>query len=193
MTIDRSITNFAELRERVFPMLKPLKLLATVRERQLPMLVYRPFLADLMITYVIGEGDRAAYINEQHLERWGVAEHELHEQAIENLRRRTDERGSYTVAGTEDQRLIILNTLDGFDATRLLLPSLLERWRKEFSGRMVIGVPNRDFLIIFSDSDSAIFANLYRQIQMDAANHEHSLTDQLFTLEDGEVREYTWE
>jgi uncharacterized protein YtpQ (UPF0354 family) len=193
MTSDRSTTNFAELRERVFPMLKPLSLLATVRERNLPMLVYRPFLADLMIAYVIDEPGQVAYINEQHLERWGVAEHELHERAIENLRHRTDERGNYTTAGTGEQRLIIFNTQDGFDATRLLLPALLERWRPEFSGRMVIGVPNRDFLILFSDSDSSILANLAHQIQMDSANREHGLTDQLFTLEGGQVREYEWE
>ena len=49
--------------------------------------------------------------------------------------------------GAGDQRLIIFNTQDGFDATRLLLPSLLERWRSEFTGRMVIGAPNRDFLM----------------------------------------------
>jgi uncharacterized protein YtpQ (UPF0354 family) len=193
MTTDRSTTNFEELRERVFPMLKPLSLLATVRERKLPMLVYRPFLADLMIAYVIDEPNQVAYINEQHLERWGIAEHELHEQALQNLRRRTDERGNYTAAGTGEQRLIIFNTQDGFDATRLLLPSLLERWRPEFSGRMVIGVPNRDFLILFSDSDSTILANLAHQIQMDATNREHGLTDQLFTLADGQVREYEWE
>jgi hypothetical protein len=61
------------LRERIFPMLKPINLLVFVRERNLPMLVYRPFLADLMITYVVDEARSVAYINEQHLERWGVA------------------------------------------------------------------------------------------------------------------------
>lgn len=193
MSTDRSIADFERLRERVFPMLKPLSLLATVRERKLPMLVYRPFLADLMIAYVIDEPGRVAYINEQHLERWQIAEHELHEQAIENLRRRTEEQGNYTVTGAGDQRLIIFNSQDGFDATRLLLPALLERWRPEFSGSMVIGVPNRDFLILFTDSDSTIFANLAHQIQMDSANREHGLTDQLFTLVDGQVREYEWE
>jgi uncharacterized protein YtpQ (UPF0354 family) len=193
MSTDRTITSFEALHERVFPMLKPLSLLATVRERKLPMLVYRPFLADLMIAYVIDEPNQVAYINEQHLERWEIAEHELHAQAIANLRRRTDERTNYTVTGSGEQRLIIFHSQDGFDATRLLLPSLLERWRPEFSGNMVIGVPNRDFLILFSDSDDTIFANLAHQIQMDAANLDHGLTDQLFTLIDGQVREYEWE
>ncbi|GAB4443521.1 MAG: DUF1444 family protein [Chloroflexi bacterium OHK40] len=189
----RSISSFEALRERVFPMLKPVNLLLTVRERKLPMLIYRPFLADLIICYVIEEPSSVAYITEQHLERWQLSEHELHEQALTNLRRRTDERGSYTATGDGAQRLVIFNTQDGYDATRLLLPTLLERWRTEIPGTMVIGVPNRDFLIIFSDADRTILGNVARQIQLDSANREHGLTDQLFTLEEGQVREYEWD
>lgn len=189
----RAVSSFEQLRERIFPMLKPIALLAEVRERKLPMIVYRPFLADLIITYVIDEDASVAYINERHLERWEVAEHELHARAVENLRRRTDERGNYTVVGEGAQRLVVFNTQDGYDATRLLLPAVIERWRGDFPGRMVIGVPGRDFLIIFSDADEQILANVASQIQLDAANREHGLTDQLFTLEAGQVREYEWE
>lgn len=189
----RAVSNFAQLRERVFPMLKPIALLVEVRERKLPMIVYRPFLADLIIAYVIDEQGSAAYINEHHLERWELSEHELHAQAIENLRRRTEERGNYTVVGEGPQHLVVFNTQDGYDATRLLLPTLLDSWRRDFPGRMVIGVPSRDFLIIFSDADEQILASIAQQIQLDAANREHGLTDQLFTLEAGQVREYEWD
>lgn len=189
----RSVSSFEQLRERIFPMLKPIALLAEVRERKVPMIVYRPFLADLIIAYVIDEGSSAAYINERHLERWEIGEHELLAQAIENLRRRTEERGNFTVVGEGAQRLVVFNTQDGYDASRLLLPGLLERWRGQLTGRMVIGVPSRDFLIIFSDADDQILANVAHQIQLDAANREHGLTDQLFTLDAGQVREYEWE
>lgn len=189
----RQVSSFAELRERVFPMLKPLVLLATVRERKLPMLVYRPFLADLMITYVIDEAGSLAYINENHLERWEIAEHELHTQAMANLQARTAERGSYTATGAGAQRLVVFNAQDGFDSTRLLLGGLLAQIQRQFPGRMVIGVPNRDFLVAFSDADRSILANVAAQIQRDAAERDHGLTDQLFTLANGEVREYEWE
>lgn len=189
----RAVSSFEELRGRVFPMLKPIALLAEVRERRLPMIAYRPFLADLIIAYVIDESGTVAYINERHLERWEIGEHQLHDQAIENLRARTEERGGFTVVGEGQQRLVVLNTQDGYDATRLLLPGVLDRYRADFPGRIVIGVPSRDFLILFSDADDQILANIARQIQLDAANSEHSLTDQLFTLEAGQVREYAWE
>lgn len=189
----RSVTSFDELRPRVMPILKPLELLVTVRERELPMLIYRPFLGDLMITYVIGEGDRLAYINEKHLERWQIGEHDLHEQAITNLRRRTDESGSYTTTGEGAQHLIIFNTQDGFDATRLLLPDMLAGLRGQFPGHMVIGIPNRDFMILFSDAERSILASVASQIEADVTQRANGLTDRLFTLEGGEVREYMWE
>jgi len=189
----RQVSSYAELRDRVFPMLKPLTLLVTVRERKLPMLVYRPFLADLMITYVIDEQGRLAYLNENHLESWQVGEHEVHAQALANLQARTAERGSYTTAGEGAQRLVIFNSQDGFDATRLLLTGLLIQLRPQFPGAMVIGIPNRDFLIAFSDADRAILANVAAQIERDAAERDHGLTDQLFTLVGAEVREYEWE
>lgn len=189
----RQVSSFADLRERVFPMLKPIALLATVRERNLPMLVYRPFLAELIITYVIDERGSLAYINENHLERWKIAQHELDEPAMTNLQARTDDRGSYTVVGEGAQRLIIFNTQDGFDATRLLLSGMLAEIRPQFPGALVVGIPNRDFLIAFSDADRGILANVAAQIQRDAAERDHGLTDQLFTLANGEVREYEWE
>ncbi|NTV63179.1 MAG: DUF1444 family protein [Oscillochloris sp.] len=185
--------TFDDIRGQVMPMLKPLELLVNVRERELPMLVYQPFLGDLMITYVISEGKRLVYINEQHIERWQISAQELHGQAIGNLRRRTDEVGSYTTTGEGAQLLIIFNTQDGFDATRLLLPELLEGLRGQFPGRMVIGIPNRDFMILFSDADESILANVASQIEADATQQAYGLTDRLFILEGGEVHEYTWE
>jgi uncharacterized protein YtpQ (UPF0354 family) len=189
----RTTTAFAELRERVYPMLKPITLLVTIRERNLPLIVYRPFLADLIITYVIEEPSSVAYISEQHLERWGLREHDLHEQAMANLRRRTAERGSHTTAGTDQQRLVILNAQDGFDATRLLLPDLLEGLAGPMPGTIVVGIPNRDFLIIFNDADRTILTAVAHQIQREAAERAYGLTDQLFTIKGGQVREYEWE
>jgi uncharacterized protein YtpQ (UPF0354 family) len=186
----RDRSDFASLRERIFPMLKPINLLAFVRERNLPMLVYRPFLADLIITYVVDEARSVAYINEQHLDRWGVGEREIHELALRNLRRRTDEHAPYTMIGEGDQRLFIFNSNDGYDATRLLLTDILATWAQQVSGHLVIGIPNRDFLIALGDANPDILRSVAAQIQIDAVQRDYGLTDCLFTLVGGEVREY---
>jgi uncharacterized protein YtpQ (UPF0354 family) len=190
---ERKISDFAALAERIYPMLKPIALLATVRERELPMLAYREFLADLIITYVIDEQRSVAFINEDHLDRWGVNIQEVHTHAITNLRRRTHGQVDYRVTGEGEQRIFIFNSGDGYDATRLLLSDVLAAWARELPGHLVIGIPNRDFLIGFSDANPEILERIGQQIQADAAGREYGITDQLFTLDAAEVREYEWE
>jgi uncharacterized protein YtpQ (UPF0354 family) len=192
-TPGRSTADYDRLATTIYPMLKPIELLVTVRERELPMLAYREFLADLIITYVIDEGRSVAYINEDHLERWGVDIHTIHQQAIVNLRRRTQEQVEFVTTGEGEQRIFIFNSGDGYDASRLLLPELLATWAATLPGNLVIGIPNRDFLIGFSDANNEILEGIAQQIQADSVAREHGITDQLFTLKAGEIREYEWE
>lgn len=186
---DQLITDFEVLRGVVYPMLKPLELLVPVREQNLPMLAYDLFLADLMITYVIDEGTSVTYINEQHLACWEVEQPMLQMQALANLRRRTTQI-HHTTMGLGAQRLFLFNSQDGYDATRLLLPELLDTWRLSLPGRMIIGIPNRDLLVAFSDRDATTFEKVVHQMQLDTVQHPAGLTDQLFTLIDGRVQLY---
>ncbi|HEX5691022.1 MAG TPA: DUF1444 family protein [Roseiflexaceae bacterium] len=190
---NRDVGDFAMLSERIYPMIKPLDLLVKVREHNLPMLAYREFLAGLMIAYVIDEQRSVTFINETHLENWEVDVGEVHKHAIKNLRRRTVEQVDYVVVGEGEQRIYIYNSGDGYDATRLLLSDVLTSWARDVPGALVIGIPNRDFLIGFSDSNPDILERIAQQVQADAAGREYSITDQLFTLDGGEVREYVWE
>jgi len=190
---DRSVQSFDELRARIYPMLKPAALVTEVQERNLPMLVYRAFLANLVIAYVIDEPDSVAFINEEHMEHWNIGEHTLYQQALQNLRERTLETTDYTTVGSGAQQLFIFSSQDGYDATRILLPELLDKWRAQLTGNMVIGIPNRDFLIAFSDADRVTLMNIAQQVQIDSVQRSYSLTAQLFTLTDGEIRAYDLE
>jgi uncharacterized protein YtpQ (UPF0354 family) len=193
MQPDRTASDYPELADQIYPMLKPLAMLAEVRERSLPMLAYREFLDDLIVAYVIDEERSVSYINENHLERWEINVPDLHERAIENLRSRTEEHVRYTTVGEGEQRLFIFNSGDGYDATRLLLSDVLAEWARQLPGNLVIGVPNRDFLIAFSDADPEILRAVAAQVQSDAVQREYGLTEQLFTLEGGAVKMYRWE
>lgn len=188
----RTESDYNELAERIYPMLKKVELLVGVRERKLPMIAYREFLADLIITYVIDEQHSVSYINEDHLDRWNLSVQDIHEQSIDNLRRRTTLVDAVGV-GEGEQRLFIFNSGDGYDATRLLLIDLLQGWQRKVRGSLIIGIPNRDFLIAFGDADPDILQNIAIQVQSDAAQRDHGLTDQLFTIAGGQVREYEWE
>jgi len=54
----------------------------------------------------------------------------------------------------------------------------------------VIGIPNRDFLVIISDDDPDRVAAVALQITRDMRQHTHGLSNRLFTISHNEVREY---
>lgn len=186
------VADFERLRPQIYPMLKPLDLLFAVRDNHLPLLAYQPFLADLMICYVIEEEGSLSYINEQHIDAWQTHLSTIHTQALDNLRERTTHI-SYTTLGEGAQRVFLYNSQDGYDATRLLLTDMLETWRIALPERLVAGIPNRDLLIVCSDQDRSLLSRIAGQIQADAAEPNTGLTDQLFTLRDGNLHLYTWE
>ncbi len=187
---DRTEDDPGVLLQRVLPMLKPISLLNEVRTQDLPLLVYRPLVGELMVTYVIDEGQRVAYLNEQHLQRWGVSETTLWAHAITNLRRKPwqPEPG---MIGKGAGALLIFSGRDGYDATRLLLPELFADFAARIPGMMVLAVPTRDFLIAFSDADRRIFMQVRTQVETDAHAQEHPLTGQLFTYRNGRLALYT--
>jgi uncharacterized protein YtpQ (UPF0354 family) len=189
---DRTESDAAVLLDRVMPMLKPLALLGEVRAEGLPLLVYRPIAGDLMVTYVVDEGESVAYLNEGHLGRWGVTEDVLWARAVVNLRARS-QRIRPQLIGSGAGSLMLLNGGDGYDAARLLLPELFASFAAAVPGNVVIGVPSRDFLLAFSDRDPRIFAQIRTQIETDARVQAHPLTDHLFTYQDGVLVRYSAE
>ncbi len=184
--------DFADFADRIFFMLKPAELLVEVRERKLPMLVYREFLADLILVYTIDDQRQVSFVNEDHLDIWDITTQDIHERALVNLRQRTN-NVRYTSVGKGEQGLFIYNSGDGYDASRLLLSEVTDDWARKMPGQLVLGIPNRDFLVGFSDANPDILRAVAAQIQLDTINHAYGLTEQLFTVIDGQVREYEWE
>ncbi len=191
---DRSQQLWDELEDRIYPMIKPIEILADVAERQLPQLVYRPFLADLIVCYVIDEQESVAFVNEEHLKAWNVIESTLYTRAVDNLRARSLKPDMLQMSGQGDQTLLIYANQDGYDAARLLLIDVLNEWQAVIPGRLVLGIPTRDFLIGFSDANHEILQRIAMQIAQDYSRLDYSLTDALFTIVNGrlEIYDYDW-
>ena len=186
---DRSEDSADVLLDRVLPMLKPLALLSEVRAERLPLLVYRPLAGNLMVTYVVDEGQRVVYLNEGHLERWGVGEGVLWARAMGNLRARS----TAAAAGADRHGRGLDHDLERRRRLRrgaAAAAGALQRVRGGDPGNLVIGVPSRDFLIAFSDADRRIFSQIQAQIETDARVLAQPLTDQLFTYGNGVLRQY---
>jgi len=179
--------------ESFLPMLNPARWLEQVQRKEVTPLAYRPFVAGLVITYVFDFPYHRAYVNEGMLAKMigpsGATFGALHEYALENLRKRTTSN-DYETHGLRDKIMVACETHDGYAATRVLLPDLLEKWAARIPGRMLIGIPNRDFLIAFSDRNPAHVAAVAKQVRRDAKRREHPLCASLLVWQDGQIKEY---
>src|SRR5206468_6093518 len=92
---------------------------------------------------------------------------ELHETALNNLITRSESMAAHA-AQDEDGKinLILFQTMDGYDASRILLPTLHERLREHLGSPFAAGIPNRDILLCFRNDDETV-ARLREQIADD--------------------------
>jgi uncharacterized protein YtpQ (UPF0354 family) len=71
--------------------------------------------------------------------------------------------------------------MDGFDATRILLPTLHSRLREHLGSPFVAGIPNRDILLCFRDDEETV-ERLKKQIADDYIKMPHPITDKLLLV-----------
>ena len=182
-----------EAAESLLPMLNPAWWLEAVEQQGGKPPVHRPFVAGLVVTYVFDFPNHRAYVNASILARMMASPEStfdaIHEYALENLRKRTTSR-DYKTHGLRDKTMVVCETRDGYAATRVLLPDLMAKWARRIPGRMLIGIPNRDFLIAFSDRDPAHVTAIAGQVRHDAAQRDHPLCADLLVWRNGRIGEY---
>lgn len=85
--------------------------------------------------------------------------------------------------------MIISTEQDGYTACRILLPDLLDEWASKVNGWLLLGVPNRDFLIGIGDRDPQHVAAMARQVRRDAGKMLRPLSSSLLVWQEGRLRE----
>jgi len=154
----------------------------------IPLPYHQPFAGGMVIAYVFDFPEYRAYLSPATMPLDSPLE-TIHQYALENLQIRTTSQ-HYETHGLGDHTLVVCETDDGFAAARILLPELMETWAERIPGRMLIGVPNRDFLIAFSDRDPEHVSTMSQQVRRDAKKRQHPLCGELLLWENGRVREY---
>jgi hypothetical protein len=168
--------SFAELRERILPMVLPEN--STAHDG----VVSEPLVEGLRIGYAIDNDRTIAYIPQAHFAGWGVTQDELHDVAIDNLVKRSEQMSAHAAQDDDGNiSLIIFQTMDGYDASRLLLPTLHDRLREHLGSPFCAGIPNRDILLCFRN-DAETVARLTAQIADDYKKMPHQVTDQLLLV-----------
>ena len=145
-------------------------------------LVTQPLVPGLCVGYVI-DGDRTiAYVSQDALKRWDADVDRLHEKAMENLVARSDAMQAHAAQDeTGEINLILFQTLDGFDASRLLLPTLHERLREHLGSPFIAAIPNRDILLCFRNDPETV-DSLRNQIRTDFHTMPHQVTEKLLLV-----------
>lgn len=169
--------GYEELADRIMPML--------LREDQQNMgqpMVVEPLLPGLMIAYAV-DGPRSLwYVTQSVFDRWKINLDDMHEKALENLVGRSDAIAAHAGQDPDGSiNLILFQTMDGFDASRILLPTLHDRLREHLGSPFIAGIPNRDILLCFRD-DKETVERLSQQIQTDFKQMPHPISDGLLLV-----------
>ncbi len=170
--------DFDELRGRILPMI--------VSQRQIDpksgSMVTEPLVGSLHIGYAIDSDRTIAYIPQSQFESWGISLEDLHDTAIANLVTKSDAIPAHAAPDDDGGvSLILFQTMDGFDASRILLPNLHDQLRKHLGSPFAAGIPNRDILLCFRN-DEETAGRLKQQIADDYLRMPHQVTDELLLV-----------
>ena len=170
--------SFDELRPRILPML----LSRGPRDMGGMAMVTQDLLEDLRVGYAVDSERTIAYIPKKVFETWKVTLDDLHEAAIQNLVARSEQMEAQAAQDELGRiNLVLIQTMDGYDASRILLPSLHERLREHLGSPFLAGVPNRDILLCFRNEPEMV-TQMSRQIAHDYRTMPHQVSERLFLV-----------
>ena len=178
---------FEGVKERIMPMILPSQFCDDAYET----VISEPLIEGLRVAYAIDSDRTISYISRKLFDTWNLTMEDLHDTAIENLTKASEEMHA-NVAQDEEGRisLIILSRRDGYDASRILLPTLHDRLCEHLGSPFIAGIPHRDILLCFR-GDKETVDRLWPQISEDYQKMPHQVTDQLLLVTPDGVAPYS--
>jgi uncharacterized protein YtpQ (UPF0354 family) len=150
--LNEQSADFALVKDKIFPLIKNV----TAHDFQLFIdgdFIVHPYVLDLGVAYVIEKEETLDYISQKTLESWQISENELKTLAMKNFQEQKDSPPDRVSSFTQQGAAYCYQTLDGFDATRILFSSRLREMKAKLrSHKMIVAIPERDCLIAFSAS-----------------------------------------
>ncbi len=180
LTQEASVPAWEEARAKL-----RLQIMRTEHTERAPVVTF-PFAGEVVVAIAIDLTHAYSYVSPANLERWKVTEELAYEQALSNLEQASD--GIQIHASEEPQRLLAIQTGDGYDAARLLLPAMRKLAVEQLGEPCYAAFPNRDFLILWSRSNPEEFQSMVRaQIRQDSESQPYPLTSTVFVVTRGGV------
>ncbi len=180
------------LAESLMPVLQTTQWVAEMGASKDGPLFSRPFLTGLATVYVVDRSSTHTYVNQAMLKELldsGMTVEEIHTHALNKLHKRTQAYKLQTHSGLY-QLMISCETQEGYAAMCVLLPETMEQWARRIPGTMLIGIPNRDFIIAFSEKNLGGVDVLDHQKSKAASRRQPALYGRLLAWRNGKIREY---
>lgn len=168
--------GWESVKTKLMPQLMPAEYL-----EKMPLVSF-PFGDNVVLSFVIDAQDAYSYVRTDELEKWNVSKDELRELAFTNLTEKSRGIEMNVIEGPNG--MFIINTLDGFDAVRVLDHGLQKLIAEHIGSPFYFGVPNRDFLICWSKNEDTEFQNTMRlQISNDFDERPWPLSRNVFIVD----------
>ena len=169
--------SFEDLKDRILPMVLPGSAAEAYKGT-----VTSGFIEGLLVAYAIDQDRTISYIPQERFADWDISLEELHELAINNLVAKSESLAAHAAEDDDGAvNLILFQTMDGYDASRVLLPTLHERLRQYLGSPFGAAIPNRDILLCFRNDDQTV-ARLKKQVAEDYRQMPHQVTDLLLLV-----------
>ena len=180
--------EFSQVQDRIMPIL----LSRESWEHNFPNFVGERWIANLAILYVVDESNAYWYIHDKLLRKWNIDQDQLHQIALKNLDRYFDHHQIELICMSREDgpNMIIQSKPDAYNASQVLSQSFYQQARSFLGSEFLAGVPNRDFLLALSLSESQIIEKIQHNIASDYLTMDHPLTDQLLVVTADGVSEY---
>ncbi len=145
---------------------------------------------NLELVYVVDAEDGFTVVRPEDVERWGTTVEEVHDVAVNNLLRQTNEEEPLLCEPSGDQELCGWATSDGYDATRMVVPGLRRQIVREYGGPAVYAVPMDNVFValpleLLDRGDNA--ERLRARVEQDFQTSETPVSPELFVERNGEL------
>lgn len=139
-----------------------------------------PYTEGLAIVYAVDTPANIQYLSLQDFNALSVSEPELRKAAIANLGRVLPE---LTLHGADG--LYMFTAGGNYESSILLIEAVWSRLAKRMSGKMVVGIPSRDVLLVADSADREAVARLTDKVREIYATGNYTLTPDLYERVDG--------
>jgi hypothetical protein len=167
--------SYADARDHVLPILKPLTALRRIEDE--PATMRLP--GNMYAVYLVQQKDSTTAIREADLQRWGHSLADLHRVALANLLRQTNREEPLKC----EQKLCGWASGDGWDAPRMLVPELRRQIERNI-GPAVYAVPMESVYVALP---IRLADRIRAKVEHDFVTAESPVSKDLFVERGGEL------